>query len=356
MSQDVHEKIRPAERTIIQLIAFKTGVAESMVGLYSDFEALLIELISSSTRSVARRVVTAGTVTAEVQLAIDKAGHSCNEVCGNSPFSSDIDAVLAAITDPTDTVFVSNPNRVTGTDWSLADLEEIANAIPDGLLIVDEFYHDYYGISADPLLMQYTNVVVLRSPAPALGFPGSCGYLIASPYQIDRLMQARALGISSDFELATLNECLYDTERLYELLKSLHEEALRIVGELSRLGFQSRLTPFDKLLVKVASTASAGNHLAKSKVGVENLDGFPGLKNHIRIAIGSPEQNDRTIAAFKLLAQSGVTSRRPARRTLELKRSPEQAEIDALRLPPARLERLKAFVDSETELEKAAAK
>ena len=355
MLQDVQDQVRTAERTVIQLIAFKTGVAESMVGLYSDFEAVLVQLFGSS-KSANSRVVTAGIVTAEVQLAIDKAGQSCAETVGSSPFSSDIDSVLASISDPADTVFVSNPNRVTGTDWSLSDLEEIASAIPDGLLIVDEFYHDYYGISADPLLTQYTNIVVLRSPAPALGFPGSCGYLIASPYQIDRLTQARALGISADFELATLNECLYDTERLYERLKSLHEEALRIVGELGRLGFQSRLTPFDKVLVKVASPATAGNLLAKYNIEVENLDGYPGLKNQIRIAIGTPERNDQTIDAFKMLAQAGITSRRPSRRTLELKRTAEQAELDALSLPPTRLERVKVFVGQQTESGKVIAK
>jgi histidinol-phosphate aminotransferase len=300
--------------------------------------------------------VTGGIVTPEVQAAIDKGGLSCVETSGSSPFSSDIDAVLAAITDPSHTVFVSNPNRITGTDWSLSDLEEIANAIPDGLLIVDEFYHDYYGISADPLLTQYTNIVILRSPAPALGFPGSCGYLIASPYLIDRLTQARALGISSDFELATLNECLYDTERLYERLRTLHEEALRMVGEMGRLGFQSRLTPFDKLLVKVASPAIAGNLLSQHKIEVENFDGYPGMKHQIRIAIDTPDQNSRTIEAFRVLSQNGVTSRRPSRRMLELKRTPEQAEIDALNLPPTRTERVKAFVSQEGDSHKAVVK
>lgn len=350
MSQDVQTQTRSAEESVTQLIAYKTGVADSMIGLYSDFESVLLELFGTGPCDH-NRVITGGIVTPEVQLAIDKAGKSCTETVGASPFSSDIDALLAAISSSSETIFVSNPNRISGADWSISDLEEIVQAIPDGLLIVDEFYHDYYGISADPLLTKYTNIVVLRSPAPALGLPGNCGYLLASPYQIERLRQARTLGISADLDLTLLTECVYDIEKLYNRLRTLHQEALRMMGELARLGFQCRLTPFDRLIVKVASPAPAGDLLASWKVPVENLDGYPGLKTHIRIVIAGPDKNDRTLEAFQLLAQSGITSRRQPRRTLELKRMAEKSELDALVLPPARNERLSAYVidDSETE-------
>ncbi len=352
MSQDVQTQTRSAEESVTQLIAYKTGVAESMIGLYSNFESVLIELFGTGA-SDNGRVITGGMVTPEVLVAVDKAGKSCMETVGASAFSSDIDALLAAINGPADTIFISNPNRISGADWSLSDLEEIAQAIPDGLLIVDEFYHDYYGISADPLLTRYTNIVILRSPAPALGLPGNCGYLLASPYQIERLRQARTLGISADVDLTLLTECVYDTERLYNRLRTLHQEALRMMGELARLGFQCRLTPFDRLIVKVASPAPAGDLLASWKVPVENLDAYPGLKNQIRIEIAGPDKNNRTLEAFGSLAQSGITSRRQPRRTLELKRTAEKSELDALVLPPARNERLSAYVIEDSDTEKA---
>ena len=352
MSQDVQTQKRSAEESVTQLIAYKTGVVDSMIGLYSRFESVLIELFGAGASDTGR-IITGGIVTPEVQLAIDKAGKSCLETVGASPFSSDIDALLAAISSSSETIFVSNPNRISGADWSLSDLEEIVRAIPDGLLIIDEFYHDYYGISADPLLTKYTNIVILRSPAPALGLPGNCGYLLGSPYAIERLRQARVLGISADVDLTLLTECVYDTERLYNRLRTLHQEALRMMGDLTRLGFQCRLTPFDRLIVKVASPAPAGDLLASRKVEVENLDGYPGLKNQIRIAIAGPDKNDRTLEAFRSLAESGITSRRQPRRTLELKRTAEKSDLDALLLPPARNERLSAYVTGNPDPEKA---
>jgi histidinol-phosphate/aromatic aminotransferase/cobyric acid decarboxylase-like protein len=353
MSKVTEDPHPPVTHPVTQLIALKTGVTDSMVGLFSDFETLLIRLIEESSPSTGR-IIAAGHVTPEVQLAVHKADKTLAEIVAVSPFTSDVTAVLAAISDSTETVFVSNPNRITGAGWSLGDLELLAEAIPDGMLIIDEFYYDYHGISADPLLTRYSNVVVLRSPASARGLPGACGYLIASPHRVDQLTQARAVGNPAEADLSVMTECLYDTERLFERLRGIHDEALRMVGELTRLGFQCRLTPYDHLLVKVGNPAVAGNHLAGHKVAVENLDGYPGLKYQVRVKIGSPSTNDRTIESFIQLAGSGMSTQGRGRQTLQVRRKPEPV---ASTIPvSSRAERVKAFETVVTDSEKASSR
>lgn len=351
MSKAVEELLPQVTHPVTQLIALKTGVTDSMVGLFSDFESMLIRLIEGSSPTTGR-VVAAGHVTAEIQLAVHKADKELAEIVAISPFTSDFDTVLAAISDRTETVFVSNPNRITGAGWSLLELEQMAQAIPDGLLIVDEFYFDFHGISADPLLTRYSNVVVLRSPAAELGLPETIGYLLASPFLVDQLTQTRAIRNPSVADLTVLTECLYNSERLFERLRTMHDEALRMVGELSQVGFACRLTPFDYLVVKVTDPAVAGNHLAEHKVAVENLDGYPGLENQIRVKIGSPATNDRTIESFRRLAGIGLSPSSRGHQILQLRRKPEPAARTSSVSPlSTRVERVKAFetvgVDSE---------
>jgi histidinol-phosphate/aromatic aminotransferase/cobyric acid decarboxylase-like protein len=353
MSQIREDAMPSAIHPVTQLIAFKTGLPESMVGLFSDFETLLVELISGSSPSTGR-IVTAGHVTPEVQLAIHKADKTLAEIVGVSPFTADVDTVLAAISDRTETVFVSNPNRIAGTSWSLSDLEQIALAIPNGLLIVDEYYHDYHGISADPLLTRYANVVVLRSPAVALGVPGAFGYLMASPHRVDQLTETRAVGKPAEADLTILTECLYNTERLLERFRGMHDEALRMIGELSQMGFLCRLTPFDQLLIRVADPTAAGNDLAGHKVVVENLDGYPGLNNQIRVKVQSPSTNDHTLESFRKLGKSGMSLHDRGLRTLRLRRKPEGGTLpDSAISAVARPHRVKAFVADSLESEKA---
>ena len=80
--------------------------------------------------------------------------------------------------------------------------------------------------------------------------------------------------------------------------QEIHDEALRLAVALTHLGVQCRLAAADFLLMRVASPKDAGNYLVTDKVPVENLDGYPGMKNYLRYRISSRESNDRLLAAF----------------------------------------------------------
>jgi histidinol-phosphate/aromatic aminotransferase/cobyric acid decarboxylase-like protein len=325
-----------------------------MVCLFADFENLLCGLFCDSGSSVSRLIM-AGHVTPEIQLVAHKADRTLTEIVGVSPFTGDIESVLAALADPADTVIVSNPNRVTGTGWTLQELDCIAQAVPYGLLIIDEYYYDFHGISADPLFDRHGNIVILRSPALSVGITTDAGYLIAPPHLIDRLSQAGQVGAVSVADMKLLTESMYTAESLVGRLRIMHDESLRIVAELSQMGAHCRITPFNCLLIRVADPTAVGNHLARHKIAVDNLDGYPGLKNYIRVRIESPATNDRLIEAFRRLPEAAIQARQSRSQILRLRRPAEELERSGGLLPSVnRLERVKAFVSDKAKDEKAA--
>jgi len=150
------------------------------------------------------------------------------------------------------------------------------------------------------LLKDFENVVVLRSFTSAFGITSSdAGYAVASPAMIGRIKTNLSPDNLSLTIRKTILASLNNDEALEKHLKEIHDESLRLAVELNRLKVQCRMTASDFLLIRVADTNAVGNYLARCKVPIENLDGYPLMKNYVRYQIQSAGSNDSMLDAFK---------------------------------------------------------
>lgn len=320
-------------------------VHPSMALPFADFDNTVTCLLQMAGAHTDRLIV-AGHATPDLEITAQRADLTVQEIIGVSPFTADPAAVLKAASKPDDCIYLSNPNRITGACFSPAELERLAGAVADGLLIIDEYYYDFFGISAARLLKRFDNIVVLRpAAAPSHNAPTGAGYLIASPALITRCIQH---GISGQINSATerlIQGGLIGGLALNRRLHELHDETLRLAAALTLLGAQCRITPTDYLLVRVADPKEVGNHLAWHKLTVENLDGYPGLKQYVRIPVHWPAYNDRLIAAFSRFPREIVAVRTPDLRPMRLQRPSEKlgSVTRTATTSPDRLERLAVF-------------
>jgi histidinol-phosphate aminotransferase len=80
-----------------------------------------------------------------------------------------VDLLLARITPQTRAVCISNPNNPTGTGITLDEVEKILQAARDAVVLIDEAYFEFSGVTALPWIGKYRNLFVSRTFSKVYG-------------------------------------------------------------------------------------------------------------------------------------------------------------------------------------------
>jgi histidinol-phosphate aminotransferase len=119
-------------------------------------------------------------------------------VAPDKDYATDVDAILACVTDRTRVVFVANPNNPTGTYSSQAEIARLHAGLPKHvLLILDQAYTEYLDPEDDDggleLARTASNVLVTRTFSKIFGLASArVGWGYASAAVIDAMHRIRA--------------------------------------------------------------------------------------------------------------------------------------------------------------------
>ncbi|MFS0772893.1 histidinol-phosphate transaminase [Sphingomonas sp. 1P08PE] len=119
-------------------------------------------------------------------------------VADDRDYASDVDAILAAVTDRTRVIFLANPNNPTGTYTPRADIARLHAALPrDVLLVIDQAYTEYLEPADDDgaleLARTQPNVLVTRTFSKIFGLAAErIGWGYGAPAIIDAMHRIRA--------------------------------------------------------------------------------------------------------------------------------------------------------------------
>jgi len=88
-------------------------------------------------------------------------------------------------------LFIANPNNPTGTLVQPKDLRRILRAASQTLVLVDEAYFDFSGLTVLPWIRQYSNLLVARTFSKSAGLAAlRLGCLFAKPEILDVMRRA----------------------------------------------------------------------------------------------------------------------------------------------------------------------
>lgn len=113
-------------------------------------------------------------------------------------YATDVDALLACVTDRTRVVFVANPNNPTGTYAPRAEIERLHAGLPSSvLLVIDQAYAEYLAPGEEDgalaLAASHPNVLVTRTFSKIYGLAAErIGWGYAAAPVIDALHRIRA--------------------------------------------------------------------------------------------------------------------------------------------------------------------
>ncbi len=217
----------------------------------------------------------------------------------------DLDAMLAAITPETRLVAVCNPNNPTGTMVSLAALDAFIEALPEHVVaIFDEAYFEVMPAEQQPDLIKHIrsgrkNVIVLRTFSKAYGLAGlRLGYAVAHPELIALLNKIRQPFNANAMAQAAAMAALDDEAHLAATRRVVEEGRAFFERELPALGIDVVPSGANFVLIRTGRGRELFKALQERKVIVRPMDGY-GLPDHVRVTIGTPAQNQTTLAALK---------------------------------------------------------
>lgn len=217
----------------------------------------------------------------------------------------DLDAMLAAITPDTRLVAICNPNNPTGTMVSPKAIDAFIEKLPDHVVaIFDEAYFEVMPDDMKPDVLKHIragreNVIVLRTFSKAYGLAGlRIGYAVGHPEFINLLNKVRQPFNANSMAQAAAMAALDDVTHIVET-RDMIFQGLEFFGrELPKIGVEVVPSGANFVLVKTGNGREVFQELQKRKVIVRPMDPY-GLPDHIRITIGTPEQNQVMLDALK---------------------------------------------------------
>ena len=290
-----------------EALADRLGLAVEQVTVGAGSVALLYQLATAYV-DPGDEAVTPWISFEAYPIAVQTMGGTLVRVPLTADHAFDLAAVAAAVTERTKLVLLATPNNPTGTAVSTAAVAELAQSIPDDVVVlVDEAYREF----ADPglgdpvaeLLPRFDNVAVARTFSKAYGLAGlRVGYMMAHPQvvsAIDKcLIPFNVNGPAQAAVLAALgDEATAESQASIDAIRS---ERGRVAAALAADGWDIGDTQANFVWLPLGGrTDDVCTALEQRGVVVRPFSGVG-----IRVTVGTPAQNDRFLTALAEAAPS----------------------------------------------------
>lgn len=225
------------------------------------------------------------------------------------PLGHDLGAMAKLVNERTRLVFIANPNNPTGTWLGAEALRKFIAALPEQTLVVlDEAYIEYVTDASFPdgsrWLNDFPNLVVVRTFSKAYGLAGlRVGYALSHPGVAAMLNRVRQPFNVNSLALAAARAALDDTEHLQKTLTTNRTGLAQLQAGFAELAQQVGLRhlPSAGNFVLIDCGRPAGpvyEAMLRQGVIVRPVGNYQ-LPNHLRITIGTQQQNERMLGALQ---------------------------------------------------------
>ncbi len=217
-----------------------------------------------------------------------------------------MEAMLEAVTPRTKMIFLCNPNNPTGDTLDPAEVRHFLAAVPERVLVVlDEAYIEFVDEESDPdalglLRSGMENLFILRTLSKSYGIAGiRLGYGIGNPSLIAAMNR-----VKQPFEVSLAAQevgmaALEDREFFRMVIDSTRAEMVFFREQLDRLGLRYVDSQANFFLIDTGMDADTVFEELQRKGFIVRPGSVFGLATHIRVTIGTREQNRRFFQALE---------------------------------------------------------
>ena len=201
-------------------------------------------------------------------------------------------------------IIITNPNAPTSIALGLAALEEILQANPNSVVVIDEAYVDFGAQSAVILVEKYDNLVVCQTTSKSRSLAGlRVGFAIAQPHLIAALEAVKNSFNSypmDRFAIAAAVASFEDQAYFEQQCQKVIANREQLVTDLTDLGFEVLPSKANFIFATLPthSAAKLADQLREQGIIVRYFN-KPRIDQYLRITVGTAEQNQRLIDTLK---------------------------------------------------------
>jgi len=231
----------------------------------------------------------------------------------------DLGAIAAAIDQYTRLIYLANPNNPTGSMFDAAGLDRFLDRVPQNVIVaLDEAYFDFaahfaavrgvaYSRALDDVRGSRQNLLVLRTFSKAHGLAGlRIGYGLGTPELIGRLGRARVTFSVSSVAQAAALAALDDEAHVRRALENNASGAEFLTRAMAEMGYRLASTWANFIYVDLGQEAAPPATRLEAEGVIIRALGPWGAPNAIRVTIGTPEENEFFVNAFRKVMRCGV--------------------------------------------------
>lgn len=264
----------------------------------------IIDIIIKAFSEPDDEIITSDTTFLEYKIIAQQNGRQVRCV-SLKDFRYNLLRIKEAIGPKTKAVFIANPNNPTGTYVSKAEVDDFLKGLPERVVVIfDEAYLEFVDSPDFPKSLSYfrqgKNVIILRTFSKIYGLAGlRIGYGIAAEELIRYMERCRQPFNVNTLAQEAARAALDDRDFLKKAQRLAWAGKKYLYRELNKLKIDYISSTANFILINIGQDGLAiFNKLLRQGVIVRDMRQY-GLKNFIRVTIGTEKENEKFIEALK---------------------------------------------------------
>jgi histidinol-phosphate aminotransferase len=281
------------------LIARYCGVGEDCLVVGAGADEVL-DIITKTFLDDDDLVVTSQPTYPMYEICSRQLGARVRTVPTHPDLTPDIDGLIAA-SQGAKILWHCNPASPTTLLTSPGDMERLIGET-GCMVVVDEAYAEFAGVSVAPLIARHPNLIVVRTMSKAFAMAGMrLGWGMAQPEVVELMNRVRPPNSVSRVTARLGAAALRDPASMRQNVARILAQREPMTSGLSELGADVVPSSTNFLLTRWAGPEEAQevyDHLEARGMVVRNYARHHQLPGHLRITVRSGEDNQRLLAAL----------------------------------------------------------
>ena len=211
--------------------------------------------------------------------------------------------VLAALRKGPRVFFLPNPNSPTGNLLTKPELQRILKAAARTVVVIDEAYFEFSGVTVIPWIRRYRNLVVTRTFSKTCGLAGlRLGCIFTNAALAATMHKAQSPYPVNAAALAAAEAAMADRAFIARTVREVKRSRAEFTGGLAKLGVKCFPSAGNFVLAYFGEkTMQIVAALARKGILVRDRSSDFGGEGYIRVTLGTAAQTRRLLRELKAI-------------------------------------------------------